>query len=96
MQEASSGNRGWLKKSKHAVEEGAAVGSTAEDDCHKADDSCSDSVNDDLSGFGSDVDGNEEHNPKKGFSAKNGFERRGKENEKEGRREENVEGLVCK
>ena len=62
MQDASSGRRGWPKKSKLTVEEGGArAGSIAEDDFSSPEGHRSDSISDGLGGFDSNVDGNEEH-----------------------------------
>ena len=65
MQEASSSRGGWQKKkkkSKIAVEEGAATkaGSTAREGFSSLEDSRSDAVDDSLNGFGSNNDGDEE------------------------------------
>ena len=56
----SSGHGGWPKKSKLAVEEGAAM--AIEDGFNKANGSCSDTVDVGLGYFGSDGDGDEEQN----------------------------------
>ena len=58
MQDASSGYKGWPKKSKLGVEEGAVVGSVAEDSFSSLSRYRSDVVGDILGGFSSNVDGN--------------------------------------
>ena len=58
MQDASSGYKGWPKKSKLGVEEGTMAGLVAEDSFSSLSRDRSDVVGDILGGFSSIVDGN--------------------------------------
>ena len=63
MQEVSLGCRGWPKKLKLAMEEGAGASSAVEDGFSSPNNSCSVVVDDGLSNLGFDNDGDKEQNP---------------------------------